>query len=166
VNFLRSLAPLVGITLVEHLLSIYLPLLLYVDLFLLYIVYRGLMASQITASYTGFVGGVVQDSISGLAIGINGFSKTVLGFGVSTLGRYIMLDSTWLRLAVVLSCSLLNSALVGGLLYILGQSMPEHTLEKASVQAVCTAVAGLALFGLADRMRRGTHKQLAKPYVD
>lgn len=165
-NFLRSLMPLVVITLAEHLFSIYLPALLYIDLFLLYAVYGGLVAFQPAASYYGFLAGIVQDSITGLAIGVNGFSKTVLGFAVATLGRYIMLDSTWLRLAVVLSASLLNSSMVAGLLYILGQPVPAHTVQMVLVQAVCTSAAAPALFGLADRVRRGGDKQLARPYVN
>lgn len=165
-SFLKNLAPLVGITLAEHLFSLYLPALLYVDLFTLYAVYGGLVASQLAASYYGFFAGLIQDSISGLAIGVNGFSKTVLGFAVATLDRYVMLDSTWLRLGVVLSASLLNSAIVAGLLYILGQAIPARAAEAALVQALCTSAAAPALFGLADRFRRGGDKQLARPYVD
>ncbi len=154
------------ITLVEALLSLYLPFLLYVDLFLLYSVYTGLIASQLVAAYGSFVAGATQDVLNNLPIGINGFSKTVVGFTIATTSRFVVLDSTWLRFLIVLCASLLNSAMLGALLYTLDQALPVHFLQTSLIQAGCTSAAALVLFQMADRVRRGRDKQLARPYAD
>ncbi|HEV8130846.1 MAG TPA: rod shape-determining protein MreD [Acidobacteriota bacterium] len=154
------------ISLIEVLFSLYLPFLLYVDLFLLYSVYTGLTSSQLAAAYGGFAAGMIQDVINSFPVGINGFSKTVLGFVVATFSRYVVLDSNWLRLVVVVCASILNSAILGGLLYILDQAIPVHFFQTSLIQATCTSAAALVLFQLADRLRRGTAKQLARPYAD
>ncbi|MBI4456378.1 MAG: rod shape-determining protein MreD [Acidobacteria bacterium] len=165
-NFVRSVAAVVLISVVEHLLSLYLPALLYMDLFLLYSVYVGLIASPLTAVYSGFFVGAIQDVLSGLSIGMNGFSKTVIGFAAATARRYIVLDSTWLRFLAVLCASLLNMAIIGGLLYILGQPIRADFVRTSLIQAVCTSLGALVLFQVVDRLRRGTDKQLARPYAD
>ena len=165
-NLLKHMAVIGIITLAEALLSLYLRFLLYVDLFLLYSVYTGLIASQLSASYAGFAAGAIQDVLNNLPIGINGFSKTALGFTVATVSRFVVLESTWLRFFIVLAASLLNSAILGGLLYTLDQALPVHFFQTSLIQAACTSAAALVIFQMADRFRRGRDKQLARPYAN
>ena len=168
-NFLKSLAAVLVIALVEYLAGLYFPALLYMDLFLLFAVYVGLIAGPLAAEYSGFLAGITQDILGHSpvpALGINGFSKTVLGFAVSLTNRYLVLDSTWLRLLTVLCASFFNSAIIGSLLYILGQSVPARFAQTALVQAACASAAAAVLFRVTDRIRRGTLKQLARPYAD
>ncbi|MBI2820940.1 MAG: rod shape-determining protein MreD [Acidobacteria bacterium] len=160
------MAALALITLVEHLLSLYLPTLLYVDLFLLYAVYSGLVGSQVAAAYSGFLAGAIQDVLYGFSIGIHGFSKTALAFAVATSNRYILLDSAGLRFPLVVSASLLNSAMIAGLLYILGQPIPPSFVRISLLQVVCTAAGAVVLFPAVDRLRHRGEKELARPYID
>jgi rod shape-determining protein MreD len=166
VSAVKLLVILGIIGLVEHLFSLYLTSLLYVDLFLVFTVYVGFVTSQTNASYTGFLAGALHDVIGGYPIGINGFSKTVVGFAVATMDRYVVLDSTWIRILVVLCATPLNSLVFAGLLYTLGQEIPVHFIRTSIIQALCNSVAGLILFQVLDRVQRGADKQLARPYVD
>ncbi|HEY2933708.1 MAG TPA: rod shape-determining protein MreD [Acidobacteriota bacterium] len=165
-NIVKNLVAIAVIGMIEHLLALYLRPLLYVDLFLLYSVYAGLMMQQVSAAYSGFLAGALQDLLSGFPIGVNGFSKTILGFGIATVNRYVILDSLWVRLGAVLAASLINSAVLACLLYTLEQSIPVHFFQTSVIQATSNSMAALILFQIADRIRRGGKKQLARPYAD
>jgi len=166
VGIVKNLIAIAVIGGIEHLFALYIRPLLYVDLFLLYTVYAGLLMQQVSAAYSGFLAGALQDLLSGFPVGVNGFSKTILGFGIATVNRYMILDSTWIRLGAVLAASLINSAVLAALLYTLEQSIPVHFFQTSVIQATSNSMAALILFHIADRVRRGGQKQLAKPYAD
>ena len=167
-SFLASLAALAVIAAVEYLAGLHWPVWLYLDFFLLYTVYSALMSGALHAQYAGLAAGLTEDLLGYSpvhALGVNGFCKTVVAFAVWTANRYVVLDSLWLRLLTVVSASLLNSVIVACLLYILGQSIPAHFAQTALTRALCTSAAAVLLFRVADRIRRGTGKQLARPYA-
>ena len=57
-----------------------------VDLVLVVVVYIALTSGSVTGVWTGTVGGIAQDALSGGLIGVGGLAKTIVGFLVGVSG--------------------------------------------------------------------------------
>ncbi|MGH9466348.1 MAG: rod shape-determining protein MreD [Terriglobales bacterium] len=140
-------------------LQAYLPVVVhaavYLDLPLLVVIYWAVTYRKPRgALLLGAALGLAQDSLSHLALGVNGIAKTVIGFVDASLGGRVDADHPGVRLIVVLVCYLANRAMLYGLeRFLLGTPVPWQS-GVTVVAAVVNGLLALLLFPAFDRFRR------------
>jgi rod shape-determining protein MreD len=139
-------------------LQAYLPVLVhaavYLDLPLLAVVYWATTNRRAgPSSLMGAVLGLAQDSLSHLALGINGIAKTIIGYVDAMLGARMDADHPGMRLLVVFACFEFNRSLI----YLFERFLVGTPVAwRGGVMAVAALVNGLAavvLFHGLDRFR-------------
>jgi rod shape-determining protein MreD len=130
-----------------------LPVGLQPDLFLAVVLYVGWNSVAFKGGVTGSIFGFVRDNILGLYIGLNGLSKTLLGFAASYLSRWIASESNLVRPAILVLLSFSDKMIVSGMLSLLGQSQPELYWIYAASEAVVTGATGEMFFRFYNRIK-------------
>ncbi len=85
---------------------------LFVDLGLIVVIWTGLARGARSGMTIGFVVGLIEDSLSGAALGTNALAKTLVGVFCGVLGRKVLPNSPIAHLLALLVCSLLNHVLL------------------------------------------------------
>lgn len=126
----------------------------YFDVMLAAIVYVANYSDPAKAALLGCVFGLVQDVV-GLhsMLGLNGFSKTLIGFASCYLIRYLVLETRIGKTALLFFLSLLDVGIIYGFLWLLTETLTDGLLVQTLLKATLTALFGTALFYLLDRMR-------------
>ncbi len=126
----------------------------YLDVVLAATVYIANYSDPARAALLGCVFGLVQD-IAGLhpLLGLNGFSKTLIGFSSYYLIRYLVVESSLGRAALLFFLSLLDVAIIYAFLLLLTSTLDDGLVAQALLKALLTASFGAALFLLLDRLR-------------
>ncbi len=131
----------------------------YVDLPLLVTVYFALMRDPVVGMFVGFIAGLAGDLAPGAGpvVGVGGFSKTSIGYLISTIAVRFSLEGAPIRVLIIAVSSLVNSALFVGLHSLMGQSLtqeatPERLLLKVLIEASANLAAGVGLFWVLDRV--------------
>jgi len=156
-----QLAAALGIPLAALLLQAFLPRassqFLILDLPLLVTIFLSVSRRKpVSGILAGSVIGLLQDSLTGLHIGVYGIAKTVVGYGASSLGMRIDVENP---LARVLTVS--GFYVVHYLVYfvvarqLVGQSV-EWDWGRLVLAAVANALVALPLFSLLDRFKQKT----------
>ncbi len=149
------LVPFLAI-LLQVLLTHTFPQLFLLDLPLLVTVFFAVSRrSPIAGALTGMVIGLLEDTLSGGRIGINGIAKTLIGYIGASIGLRVDVEALTTRIVMIFVFSLLNSLLLYLIMRrLLGLETHEllwrHELLRAGVN---TAVA-VPLFFLLDRFKR------------
>jgi rod shape-determining protein MreD len=130
-------AAVTGVVFANHL-----PAALYLDLHLILVLYVGWYSPPAKGAFCGFSFGLLQDAVSGLFLGINGLSKTLLGYYAGYLSRLIRVDNFFGRLLLICALSLLDSGVVYCMLSMLGQAVRDVFWIDALVKSVVTGMAG------------------------
>ena len=127
----------------------------YFDLPLIYCIYYGFTRANPTGSVViGSVLGLMQDSLSGVALGTNGFSKTLVAFLSASAGSRFDVDQTITRVIALILFTLLDSVLK----VVLG-ALARSGIGEASglspgdwaLAALFNTLLGLILFGYRSR---------------
>ena len=79
----------------------YLPAALYLDVSLVLALYIGWNSSPAKGAISGFSFGLLQDAISGIYLGLNGLSKTLMGFGGAYLSKWLLLEGLLARCVLI-----------------------------------------------------------------
>jgi rod shape-determining protein MreD len=140
------------------------PLIAYLNLPLIVVVYVALQRDALQALFVGAVAGLATDVLSRGLLGAGGFSKTFVAFMVVTLATRVNLDNPLARIPVLAGASLADDAVYVFLHRMLGQPSNFNFVEQASFKLVGTAIAGTALFYLFDMIfseRARQRRQLA-----
>lgn len=126
-----------------------------VDPFLLVVVYCALSAGETAGTLAGVAAGWVQDVLfGGRVLGLVPLSKLALGYLVGLAGRRVLITGAAARALVVLLASFADGLLVPWLASVfLVEVSPVDALELVA-RSAATALAGGALFALADRRSR------------
>jgi len=90
----------------------------YLDAFLLVVVYFAAKKGVLTGILVGAVSGLVQDSFSGGIIGIHGFAKTLVGFFVGLLSTILVVENLVAQALILGLATLLNGAVIVGTNYL------------------------------------------------
>ena len=141
-----ALLLLVAVGLQSALRSVWQPL-GYVDLTLILVVYFALQRQPLPALIVGQVAGVLTDFISGrpALLGAGGFSKVVAAYAVYFVASRVMMDTTILRIPVLLGASLIDNVVYVGMHRLLGQPSPMPFIQSLSYKLIATTVAGTIL---------------------
>ncbi len=90
----------------------------YLDVFLLVVVYFAAKEGLLTGMLAGAACGLVQDSFSSGIIGLHGFAKTVVGFFIGLLSTILMMENLATQAFILGLATLLNGAVIVGINYL------------------------------------------------
>ena len=138
---------------VQSLFANYFPTALYLDLPLVLTLYVGWHSSPVKGAGCGVAFGWLQDAISGIFLGLNGLSKTLLGFGGSYLSRWLVLDAPLSKCAMLAGLCVLDNAVVVGMGALLGQPVPQGIWLRSAIEVPVTGIAGALICGIYDRFK-------------
>lgn len=124
----------------------------FVDLPLILVVYFALQREPLQALIVAAVAGLAVDLISGppALLGASGFSKVIAAYAVYYVASRVMLDTTLLRIPVLLGASLVDNLVYVGMHRLLGQKPPMPFVQSLSYKVIATTVAGTVLLYLHD----------------
>lgn len=90
------------------------------DVILIIVVACGLLAGKERAVGIGFFAGLLQDFASGNIFGLNTLSKMATGYAAGLAERKIFKESVVLPVLAIIIAAFFNSAIMQGLLFVLG----------------------------------------------
>jgi rod shape-determining protein MreD len=129
---------------VQLLLTRYAPF-YFLDLPLVAVIYFASYKGKIASSVIGSVAGIVQDSVSGLPLGINGFTKTLAGYVVAVVSGRLILETYSAQFFLILVISMADSLLKFLLFQIADQPLSDRYIPLSLLQALITATVGSGL---------------------
>jgi rod shape-determining protein MreD len=144
---------LVIVSIAELILQRVLPVGLQPDLFLAVVLYVGWNSFAFKGGVTGSIFGLVRDSILGLDLGLNGLSKTLLGFLSAYLNRWIASESRLVRPAVLFLLAFSDRIILSGMLSMIGQSQPKSFMLYAVSEALVTGILSEMFFRFYNRIK-------------
>ena len=124
----------------------------FLDLTLILVVYFALQREPLQALIVAAVAGLATDLISGppALLGAGGFSKVIAAYAVYYVASRVMLDTTLLRIPVLLGASLVDNLMYVGMHRLLGQRPPVPFVQSLSYKVIATTVAGTILLYMYD----------------
>lgn len=130
------------------------PLQTYLDLFLVTAVAFGVVRGRTTGMLSGTVGGLIQDAFSGGLLGLNGLSKTTVGYLAGIISRWLIVRgwaARFLFFFLASAVDLLILAIVG-----LAIERPAVIGEGVSALILCAGngLVGAFVLGLLDRNQK------------
>jgi rod shape-determining protein MreD len=123
-----------------------------VDLFVLVLVYCGLVGGETHAMLAGAAGGWVQDvQFGGGVVGLSGLTKVMVGFGVGLAGSRFQLTEPMARVLVLFVATLVDALIFERLASAFDVRLQALSLAGLFTRAVLNAALGGVLFFYADR---------------
>jgi rod shape-determining protein MreD len=124
----------------------------FLDLTLILVVYFALQREPLQALIVAAVAGLATDLISGppALLGAGGFSKVIAAYAVYYVASRVMLDTTLLRIPVLLGASLIDNFVYVGMHRLLGQTPPVPFVQSLAYKVIATTVAGTILLYVYD----------------
>lgn len=119
----------------------------FLDLTLILVIYFALQREPLQALIVAAVAGLATDLISGppALLGAGGFSKVIAAYAVYYVASRVMLDTTLLRIPVLLGASLVDNLVYVGMHRLLGQTPPVPFVQSLAYKVIATTVAGTIL---------------------
>jgi rod shape-determining protein MreD len=151
----RFLIALVAVVVIQGILSFKFKVFGYFDLPLICSVYYGFtLGNPIASILIGSSLGLMQDSLSGVVLGANGFSKTLIGFAAALAGSKFVVDQTITRVLALFLFTVGDGVLVTILGLTVGPA-PSATYGTAVwgwlLSATFNTLLGVIFFGYHDR---------------
>jgi len=152
-KMVRGIAALGAAALAQSLLSHYGPALAgYCDLFTIMVVYYGLTCPPTAAMMMGTAAGLVEDSLLHSILGMNGFTKTLIGYLVGSIGSLFMLNQTIPRFGILFAATVLDRLAELGLSVAMGRSLDFPGTLAILQRGLGNGVLGLLFFWVAARL--------------
>lgn len=133
---------LVGCFVLQLLFAFYFPLALFLDLSLIVVLYIGWYSGPTRGMMAGLAFGLAQDLAYGQLLGLNGLSKTVIGYLASFVSKMFRFDLLIGRFAVMAACAVLDGAIHYVTLLVLAQPITSRYWTGVLIEAGVTAVVG------------------------
>ncbi len=120
------------------------------DIILIFTVYAGLRQGKEKGITTGFILGLIQDSLSAGIMGVNALSKGLLGFIVGDIREKIMSENTITQCFFIFIATIFDGLIV---LLISETIFPEDLGGRISLRpllsrALYNSIIGLLIFGV------------------
>lgn len=122
------------------------------DLVVVGVIYAALYWGPAAGMWTGTLGGLTQDALSGDVIGLGGFAKTVVGFGAGVLGAQFIVARPFARSGAVAVATVVHRLIVVGLLAIVDRDWPGFSWTAMLMETGLNAVAGFVAFQVSDML--------------
>ena len=113
-----------------------------VDLVLLVVVAAAIAGGPVAGLWTGTVGGVLQDALSGGIIGVGGLAKTLVGYLVGQFGARFMITRPWYQFPVFFFASLVHAGCFVGVYSLLSDVGAMVSYNAVLTQATANAATG------------------------
>jgi len=130
-----------------------LPAFLRAHVLLVFVLYVGWRSTPLRGALVGTFFGLLQDYLLGIPLGLNGLSKTLLGFGAGYLSRWTAPDLGAMRAVLIFGSALLDRGIILGTLLLLGQRISPPPAAELATAALLTGVLGEVFFRLYDNIR-------------
>ena len=131
------------------------PFLSIFDLPLLVVIFLAMARrSQVAGLVTGAVIGILQDSLTHHPLGVYGIAKTVVGYGASSLGVKLDVESVGTRLLVTTGFYVIHQVIYFTIARGLVGLDIHWSWARELAAAVANAVLGVLLFTLMDRLKQ------------
>jgi rod shape-determining protein MreD len=154
---------LVFVAVIQGILPLSVGIFRYFDLPLVLSVFYGFTLSAPAASVAiGSWVGLMQDSLSGVAFGANGFSKTLFGFIAASAGGRFNVEQTITR-AFGLFLFTIGDGLLTTMLGLVAGFAPHLSYDTAGgwvVSGIFNTLAGLILFRFHDRVNNASTRRI------
>ncbi len=132
----------------------------YLDLTLIITIYLSLKRNPMQGTLVGSASGLTYDAIStGPLLGASGFTKTLIGFVISSLNIHFAIDRKLMRLLVVVIASVGNVLIFIGLYWIFNSktplpqsSTPPEIAKLTAWQAAGNLILSFFIFPILDRV--------------
>ncbi|HUR19614.1 MAG TPA: rod shape-determining protein MreD [Vicinamibacterales bacterium] len=128
------------------------------DLVVVGVIYAALYWGPTAGMWTGTLGGLMQDSLSGDVVGLGGFAKTVVGFGAGVLGAQFIVGRPFARSGAVAVATVVHRLIVVGLLGIVDRDWPGFSWTAMLMETGLNTVAGLLAFQLTEVLPGAVHQ--------
>ncbi|MGA9039074.1 MAG: rod shape-determining protein MreD [Terriglobales bacterium] len=156
-----SIPVTIGVPLVALFLQAFLPARFpffnYFDLPLLVVIFFAIARrSQVTGLLTGAVVGLAQDALTHQPIGLYSLTKTVVGYGASSLGVKLDVENAGARFLVTLFFYVLHEVIYFSVARGMLRLNLHYTWQHELISALSNAVAAVALFAVLDRFKQRT----------
>ncbi len=116
-----------------------------VDLVLMVVIVVAMANGPRAGLWTGTVGGLLQDALSGGVIGMGGLAKTLVGYVGGQFAAQFMVTRLWHKALVFVAASLLHAVLFVGGYSLLSDDRMVVTGRDLLVQAAANTVVGLVV---------------------
>jgi rod shape-determining protein MreD len=110
--------------------------------------------SQVAGLLTGLAIGMVQDSLTHYPLGVYGIAKTVVGYGASSLGVKLDVESVPTRLLITTGFYVVHQVIYFTIARGLVGLNLHWSWQRELVAAVANAVLAVFLFALMDRLKQ------------
>src|SRR5262245_6949858 len=149
----RGVVLLGAAALAQALLSRYAPTLArFCDLFTIIVVYYGLTRPPTAAMFMGTGAGLMEDSLLGPVLGMNGFKKTLIGYLVGSFGSLFMLNQTIPRFGILFAATTLDPLTELGLSLAMGRNYVFPQSLDLLQRGLGNGALGLLVFWAAARL--------------
>jgi rod shape-determining protein MreD len=153
VNFGKALLGLAAAALAQMLLGQHAPAFAErCDLFTIFTVYAALTRPPRTAVVLGSAAGLLQDALTGVVLGLNGFKKTLLAYLVGTLGSLFMLNQPVPRFGILFAAAFFDPIASLLLSLAMGQHHVFPGFGDLVVRGLTNGLVGLVTFWVAGRL--------------
>lgn len=116
-----------------------------IDLVLVVVVYVALSGGAVAGLWTGTVGGLAQDTLSGGIVGVSGLTKTLVGFLVGVIGSQFIVAPLGHRFVIYVAATALHAACFLGLYATLGFGTGPASFAGVIGQALANALVGVGV---------------------
>jgi rod shape-determining protein MreD len=140
-----TIALIIAVLLQWTLRNIWEPL-VYIDFPLIIVVYAALQRNSIRAILFGTFSGLAVDALSGGLLGANGFTKTLVAFGVSEIARRVYMDNLLLRIPVIAGACVVSSLVYYWLHRLFGQAPTGDAVVIGAYSLIATTIAGTLVY--------------------
>jgi rod shape-determining protein MreD len=131
------------------------PFFLNFDLPLLVVIFFAMARrSQVAGLLTGATVGLIQDMLTHQPIGLYGIAKTVVGYGASSLGVKLDVESVPTRLIVTTGFYVVHEVLYFAVAKGMVRLNPYWSWPHELEAAVANAILGVLLFSVLDRLKQ------------
>lgn len=124
------------------------------DPFLLLTVYAGARSAPPRGTLTGLAAGLTQDALTGTLFGLNGFTKTLVGYLSHGIGGRLVLTNAVPQVVVIIGATLLDRFGIAILSLLLRGTFPLPPVGALLLLCLFNALVGVAVFRFADARER------------
>lgn len=150
-NLRITLALIIAVLLQWSLRNLWEPM-VYIDFVLIAIVYAALQRNAVKAIIFGSICGIAVDALSGGLLGANGFTKTLIAYGVSEIARRVYLDNLLLRIPVLASACVISNIVLYSLNSMLGEAPSAPFVTTVVYSTVATLFTGTLILFLIENI--------------
>lgn len=125
----------------------------YLDLPLILVVYLSLHSTAAKGAFRGTCFGLLSDLLVGTLLGLNGLSKTLIGYLVGLLRVRAAAEGVLGRMLLLAAAAALDTVVLVAILDLLGQPLPDGPVPFIAIRSCVAAVAGVFVFRGYDRIK-------------